>query len=62
MIHLFGRTVSKFKLSVGQASCVFNTFLLPKLELGLRYISGPLVKRLGFSVRCFPHRQYQTCN
>ena len=44
MIHLFGRIVSKFKLSVGQASYIFNTFLLPKLELGLRYISGPRVK------------------
>ena len=43
MIHLFSRTVSKFKLSVGQASYIFNTFLIPKLELGLRYVSGSQV-------------------
>jgi ribonuclease HI len=40
MLHLFTRMVSKFGLSVGQASYVYNTFLLPKLDLGLRYICG----------------------
>jgi len=43
MLHLFQRTVSKFKLSVSQAVYVFTAFLLPKLELALRYISGPQV-------------------
>jgi ribonuclease HI len=43
MIQLFVRAVSKFKLSVQQASYMFNTFLLPKLELALRYITGPQV-------------------
>ena len=41
MIYQFTRLVSKFRLSVSQASYVYNTFLLPKLELGLRYIHGP---------------------
>ena len=40
MVHLFSRVVSKFKLSISQAAYIFRTFLLPKLELGLRYISG----------------------
>jgi hypothetical protein len=40
MLMLFQRVVSKFKLSVSQASYMFNTFLLPKLELALRYITG----------------------
>jgi hypothetical protein len=41
MIQLFTRMVKKFSLTVGQASYVYNTFLLPKLDLGLRYICGP---------------------
>ena len=41
MIQLFTRAVSKFKLSVQQAAYMFNVFLLPKLELALRYITGP---------------------
>jgi len=40
MISLFTRMVGKFGLTVGQASYVYNTFLLPKLDLGLRYICG----------------------
>jgi len=43
MLQLFSRVVSKFKLSVSQAAYIFNTFLLPKLELALRYITGPHV-------------------
>ena len=43
MIQLFTRAVSKFKLSVQQAVYMFNVFLLPKLELALRYITGPQV-------------------
>ena len=43
MLHLFSRVVSKFQLSVSQAAYIFNTFLLPKLELALRYITGPQV-------------------
>jgi len=43
MIQLFVRAVSKFQLSVQQASYMFSTFLLPKLELALRYITGPQV-------------------
>ncbi len=45
MVQLFSRVVSKFKLSVQQAAYMFNTFLLPKLELGLRYITGPMVNQ-----------------
>jgi len=41
MIQLFVRAVSKFRLSVQQAAYMFSVFLLPKLELGLRYITGP---------------------
>jgi hypothetical protein len=41
MIQLFTRVVSKFRLPLNQASYMFNTFLLPKLELALRYVSGP---------------------
>jgi hypothetical protein len=40
-IQLFTRIVNKLKLSVSQAAYVYNTFLLPKLELRLRYIHGP---------------------
>jgi hypothetical protein len=40
-IQLFTRLVNKFRLSVSQAAYVYNTFLLPKLELRLRYIHGP---------------------
>src|SRR5690606_10950089 len=40
MIQLFTRIVAKFRLPIGQAAFIFNTFLLPKLELGLRYITG----------------------
>jgi hypothetical protein len=42
-IQLFTRLVNKFRLSVSQAaySYICNTFLLPKLELRLRYIHGP---------------------
>ena len=43
MVQLFSRVVSKFKLSISQAAYIFRTFLLPKLELSLRYISGPHV-------------------
>jgi exonuclease III/ribonuclease HI len=45
MVQLFSRVVSKFKLSVRQASYMFSTFLLPKLELALRYITGPHVNQ-----------------
>jgi exonuclease III len=45
VIQLFSRVVSKFKLSVQQAAFTYNTFLLPKLELALRYITGPLVNQ-----------------
>ena len=41
MVQLFVRAVSKFQLSVQQAAYMFGVFLLPKLELGLRYITGP---------------------
>jgi hypothetical protein len=37
-IQLFTRIVNKFRLSVSQAAYVSNTFLLPKLEIRLRYI------------------------
>jgi hypothetical protein len=40
-IQLFTRLVNKFRLSVSQAAYVYNTFLLPKLEISLRYIHGP---------------------
>ena len=43
MIQLFVRAVAKFQLSVKQAAYMFNTFLLPKLELALRYLTGPNV-------------------
>ena len=43
MIQLFVRAISKFQLSVQQAAYMFSVFLLPKLELGLRYITGPQV-------------------
>jgi hypothetical protein len=33
MLQLFTRVVNKFRLPVSQASFMFNTFLLPKLEL-----------------------------
>ena len=45
MVQLFSRVVSKFKLSVRQAAYMFSTFLLPKLELALRYITGPHVNQ-----------------
>ena len=43
MIQLFTRAVCKFNLPVSQAAYMFNVFLLPKLELALRYITGPMV-------------------
>jgi len=43
MIQLFVRAISKFQLSVQQAAYMFSVFLLPKLELALRYITGPQV-------------------
>ena len=43
MIQLCTRAVCKFSLSVSQAAYMFNVFLLPKLELALRYITGPMV-------------------
>jgi ribonuclease HI len=43
MIQLFVRAISKFQLSVQQAVYMISVFLLPKLELGLRYITGPQV-------------------
>ena len=40
MIQLFTRAVSKFSVSIAQAVYMFNVFLLPKLELALRYVHG----------------------
>ena len=40
MIQLFTRAVSKFRVTISQAAFMFNTFLLPKLELALRYVHG----------------------
>lgn len=40
MLLLFTRVVAKFKLSLSQATYMFNTFLLPKLELALHYVHG----------------------
>jgi hypothetical protein len=41
MLQLFTRVVSKFRLPLSQATYMFNVFLLPKLELALRYVHGP---------------------
>ena len=41
MIAMFTRVAIKFKLSVKDAVYMFNTFLITKLELALRYVHGP---------------------
>jgi exonuclease III/ribonuclease HI len=41
MISKFTRLVEKFKLPIGQAVSMFNTFLLPKMEMALHYVAGP---------------------
>jgi hypothetical protein len=41
MIAMFTRVAVKFKLSVRDAVYMFNTFLITKLELALRYVHGP---------------------
>src|SRR5680860_710316 len=41
MLQLFTRVVSKFRVSLSQATYMFNAFLQPKLELALRYVHGP---------------------
>jgi hypothetical protein len=54
MLSLFQRVgVSIFKLSVSQAAYIFNVILLPKLELALRYITGPLVNDWIRSYACW---------
>ena len=40
MVHLFTSTATKFAVTVSQAAYMFNVFLLPKLELALRYVHG----------------------
>jgi ribonuclease HI len=40
MIHKFTSVVCKFELSLSQARYIFNTFLMPKLELPLHYVHG----------------------
>jgi len=40
MIMLFTNAATKFSLPLQQAVYMFNTFLMPKLELALRYIHG----------------------
>ena len=40
MVNLFTSTASKFSVTVSQATYMFNVFLLPKLELALRYVHG----------------------
>ena len=40
MIQLFTRAATKFRVTINQAAFMFNTFLLPKLELALRYVHG----------------------
>jgi hypothetical protein len=40
MISLFTRAAVKFSVPLRQAVYMFNTFLLPKLELSLRYVHG----------------------
>jgi exonuclease III len=42
MILLFTRAVDKFHIPVASAVKMFNVFLLPRLELALHYIHGPL--------------------
>ena len=41
MIAMFTRVAVKFRLSVKDAVYMFNTFLITKLELALRYVHGP---------------------
>ena len=41
MVLMFTGLVSKFKMTVGRAVYMFNTFLAPKLELSLHYTHGP---------------------
>ena len=40
MIQLFTRAATKFRVTINQTAFMFNTFLLPKLELALRYVHG----------------------
>ncbi|MGH8466606.1 MAG: hypothetical protein ACRER5_20910, partial [Pseudomonas sp.] len=40
-INTFTRAASKFRVSLQLAAYMFNAFLLPKLELALRYVHGP---------------------
>ena len=45
MVRTFTGVVDKFSLSLNQAAYMFNVFLLPKLELALRYVHGPDTNR-----------------
>jgi ribonuclease HI len=45
MISLFARIINKFSLPLSQAAYIYNTFLLPKLELALHYVHGAGVKK-----------------
>jgi exonuclease III/ribonuclease HI len=39
-VNTFARAVNKFRVSLQLAAYMFNVFLLPKLELALRYVHG----------------------
>lgn len=45
MIRVFTGVVDKFSLTLNHAAFMFNVFLLPKLELALRYVHGPNTAR-----------------
>ena len=50
MVRTFTGVVDKFSLSLNHAAFMFNVFLLPKLELALRYVHGPDTN--GFISNC----------
>jgi exonuclease III len=39
-LHVFSRVVTKFSVPLHQASYIFNVFVLPSVENGMRYIHG----------------------
>ena len=49
-LGLFSRVVTKFSVPLQQATFIFNVFLLPTIELGLRYVHGKGTK--AFLAKC----------
>jgi len=59
-IAMYSRAITKFRVTLKQAVYVFNTFLMPALELALHYVHGPgsgkWIKQCdGLLIACIRH-------